>query len=379
MGYQKDLQTVAQLIKSKQNVKLIFMVGAGISTSAGIPDFRSPETGLYHNLQKLNLPYAEAVFDIDFFKRNPNPFYVLAQELYPGQFLPTKFHFLMKLFQDRKLLHRVYTQNIDTLERIAGVDDEYVVEAHGSFAANHCIECGEEYSNEVFKKQIFDKQTPIRCTKCRGLVKPDIVFFGEGLPEKFFASWEEDCEQMEAAPENQFITITAGTSLTVYPFASLPSEVNSSQLRLLVNKEKVGDFKANARKSDLLFIESSDQFATDLVELLGWTEQFDRLIEETESKLFKPSVETVEEKVEEITETVKEELDREEKLLSKDVGKRARDELTKSDPTKPAGDDPTKSAGDEPTKPAGDEPEPVGELAEKLTATLHIEINGSTK
>lgn len=63
---------------------IVFMVGAGISTSAGIPDFRSPGTGLYANLQKLNLPQPEAVFELGFFQRNPQPFWTLAQEIYPG-------------------------------------------------------------------------------------------------------------------------------------------------------------------------------------------------------------------------------------------------------------------------------------------------------
>ncbi|KAI4814947.1 hypothetical protein KUCAC02_005122 [Chaenocephalus aceratus] len=81
------LEGVARYIKSGKCKNIICMVGAGISTSAGIPDFRSPETGLYANLQKYNLPYPEAIFQIDYFKgKHPEPFFALARELYPGQF-----------------------------------------------------------------------------------------------------------------------------------------------------------------------------------------------------------------------------------------------------------------------------------------------------
>lgn len=310
MASQQDLKKLVSILQKKP--KVIFMVGAGISTGAGIPDFRSPKTGLYHNLQSLDLPYAEAVFDISFFKSNPKPFYTLAKELYPGQYVPTKFHYFMRLLQDKGLLHRVYTQNIDTLERVAGVDAEYIVEAHGSFAENHCIKCHKEYPGEDFKKDVFEKKTP-RCVKCKGLVKPDIVFFGEGLPERFFTTWEEDLELLEDAEDGEFLAITAGTSLTVYPFASLPSEVPDSQKRVLINKEIVGSFKQN-RVNDISFLQDSDELVQSLCELLGWEKDLDKLLLDAKKEIKgEEHHETAEEKAKEITEDVKEELEEEKK------------------------------------------------------------------
>lgn len=279
---QKLTKSLAPVVKAIQtgDKKVTFFEGAGISTSAGIPDFRSPDTGLYSNLAKLDLPYAEAVFDIDYFKENPKAFYTLAHELYPGKFMPTKFHYLIRLFQDKGLLKRVYTQNIDTLERVAGVEDEYIVEAHGSFAKNHCIDCQTEMLTEELKKKMFDKlvnEGIPTCHKCNGYVKPDIVFFGEALPLRFFDMWDEDADEVE-------IAIVAGTSLTVYPFASLPAEVTNKALRLLINKEVVGDFKHGKRKTDIVSIVDCDEAAVVLAELLGWGEELEELIEENKTK-----------------------------------------------------------------------------------------------
>jgi NAD-dependent deacetylase sirtuin 2 len=129
-------------------------------------------------------------------------------------------------------LLRHYTQNIDTLERIAEIDGEKLVEAHGTFYSNHCIDCNEEYSMEWAKKEIFEDRVPT-CTKCNGIVKPDIVFFGENLPEKFYTLPNQDFKQCD-------LLIIMGTSLSVQPFASLVDYVSDHCVRLLINRDKVG-------------------------------------------------------------------------------------------------------------------------------------------
>lgn len=163
-----DIPGVVQAFKAGRFKSIVTMVGAGISTSAGIPDFRSPSSGLYHNLQKFNLPYPEAIFELDYFRENPQAFFKLAKDLYPGTFKPTPSHYFVKLLQDKGLLLRHYTQNIDTLERIAGVENEKLVEAHGTFYTNHCVDCKKEYSMEWAKKEIFADNVPT-CTSCNGI------------------------------------------------------------------------------------------------------------------------------------------------------------------------------------------------------------------
>ncbi|KAA8570273.1 hypothetical protein EYC84_002582 [Monilinia fructicola] len=212
----RSIEGIAKFIRDGQAKNIVVLTGAGISTSAGIPDFRSPETGLYANLAALDLPYAEAVFDIDFFRENPAPFYILAKELYPGKFYPTVSHAFVALLERKGLLGMLFTQNIDCLERRAGVSSEKIIEAHGSFASQRCIDCKTEYPDDKMKKAVEDSD-PATCLvpQCGGLVKPDIVFFGEQLPEAFHTH--------KMIPATADLVIVMGTSLSVQPFATLPS------------------------------------------------------------------------------------------------------------------------------------------------------------
>jgi NAD-dependent histone deacetylase SIR2 len=264
------IKQTADILRTKPQV--LFFVGAGISTSAGIPDFRSPETGLYHNLSKLSLPYAEAVFNIDYFKEDPIPFYTLSKELYPGQFTPTKFHCFIKLVEQKGLLKRVYTQNIDTLERIAGVTKERVIEAHGSFDDHRCVDCGAPYDADSFKEKVMCGDV-VQC-ECGGYVKPSIVFFGEGLPSKFFSTWESDSQGLD----KKCLAMVAGTSLKVHPFASLPDEIPQFIPRVLVNQELVGTFEEDPRDSDVVWLGHTDEFVVELCKELGWLDELEELM-----------------------------------------------------------------------------------------------------
>jgi NAD-dependent deacetylase sirtuin 2 len=230
-----SLEGVKRYIESGKCKNIIVMAGAGISTSAGIPDFRSPGSGLYDNVtKKYKLEDPQAIFEIGFFRNNPKPFFVLCKELFPESFEPTVSHHFVKLLHDKGLLLRHYTQNIDGLERKAGLPDEKIVEAHGTMYTSHCINssCNKEYPFEWIKAKIFADEVPI-CEDCETTIKPDIVFFGENLPWKFFECVEEDFDKCD-------LLIIMGTSLVVQPFASLVERVSSKCPRLLINREKVG-------------------------------------------------------------------------------------------------------------------------------------------
>ncbi|KAL2161027.1 hypothetical protein VTH06DRAFT_8740 [Thermothelomyces fergusii] len=242
---ERSLDAVADLIKSGRVRRIAVMTGAGISTAAGIPDFRSPDTGLYANLAALDLPEPEAVFDLAFFRQNPRPFYALARELYPGaRYRPTVSHAFVALLARRGLLHVLFTQNIDCLERAAGVPADLIVEAHGSFATQRCIDCRRPFPDDAMRAHVERGEAP-RCGTapgagegCGGLVKPDIVFFGEALPKLFF-------ERSRAVQEADLVLVM-GTSLQVYPFARLPNMAEEGVPRVLLNLERVGTFGTRA-------------------------------------------------------------------------------------------------------------------------------------
>ncbi|XP_042224945.1 NAD-dependent protein deacetylase sirtuin-2-like isoform X1 [Homarus americanus] len=281
------VEAVVKYIKSGECKSIITMAGAGISTSAGIPDFRTPGSGLYSNLEKYNLPFPEAIFDIEFFKTNPQPFFVLAKELYPGAFNPTPSHWFVRLLHDKGLLLRHYTQNIDTLEHVAGLPAEKTVEAHGTFRTSHCIACRKEYSQEWMKEEIFKDSIPT-CSECSGLVKPDIVFFRENLPPRFFHCVQSDFPKCD-------LLIILGTSLTVQPFASLIDNVPPSCPRLLINREKTGSvdpvmailhgiftgglaLDSPNNKRDVALLGDCDDGCKTFAEMLGWKEDLEKLV-----------------------------------------------------------------------------------------------------
>ncbi|KAI9596047.1 DHS-like NAD/FAD-binding domain-containing protein [Syncephalis fuscata] len=268
-----SLEAVAHLIKKGKAKKIIVMTGAGISTAAGIPDFRSPGTGLYDNLKRYDLPFAEAIFEIDYFNDNPEPFYALAKELYPGNFKPTMSHYFIRMLAERGLLLRQFTQNIDTLERRAGLADEFIVEAHGSFHSASCVRCRKSADTEWVKDQIFSDTIP-RCQDCQHTVKPDIVFFGESLPDRFHKQSQEDFKNCD-------LLLVMGTSLKVQPFCLLVDRVTLKTPRLLINRELVGvgsnatrgfDFKGSRQKyrRDAFYLGSCDEGCLQLAELLGF-------------------------------------------------------------------------------------------------------------
>ncbi|TBU62223.1 DHS-like NAD/FAD-binding domain-containing protein [Dichomitus squalens] len=278
----RDLPSIAKYMKSPQCKRIFVMVRifAGVSTAAGIPDFRSPRTGLYANLAKLNLPYPRALFELSYFRFNPIPFLSLTRELYPGRFRPTLTHTFVKLLADSGLLHTCFTQNIDTLERQAGIPVDRLVEAHGSFASQHCIDCKKEYGSEKMREAV-EKGEVVRCDNdaCAGLVKPDVVFFGESLPELL--------SQSIAKINSADLLFVVGTSLTIQPFARLASMAPDACPRVLINLDFAGDI--GTRADDVLLLGKCDATVRELCRALGWEDALEREWAKTALPAARPS------------------------------------------------------------------------------------------
>ncbi|PNI26991.1 SIRT3 isoform 6 [Pan troglodytes] len=246
---------------------------------AAAPGFffsRSPGSGLYSSLRQYDLPYPEAIFELPFFFHNPKPFFTLAKELYPGNYKPNVTHYFLRLLHDKGLLLRLYTQNIDGLERVSGIPASKLVEAHGTFASATCTVCQRPFPGEDIRADVMADRVP-RCPVCTGVVKPDIVFFGEPLPQRFLL-------HVVDFPMADLLLIL-GTSLEVEPFASLTEAVRSSVPRLLINRDLVGPLAWHPRSRDVAQLGDVVHGVERLVELLGWTEEMRDLVRRETGKV----------------------------------------------------------------------------------------------
>eukprot|EP00953_Heterococcus_sp_UTEX-ZZ885_P024808 13532-Heterococcus_DN1.PRE.1 len=226
------IEDVVELIQEKSNILII--AGAGLSTSAGIPDFRS-ENGLYSMLGQYNLPSPQSMFDIAFFKQNPTPFFQFAKQLLPGNYTPSDTHRFVKLLESKGKLLRMYTQNIDGLEIQAGVTHDRVHQCHGSLDTAKCLYCRTSVPLAAIEADILAQEIPM-CKVCNhpeGIIKPDIVFFGENLGNKFAELLDVDRQKCD-------LVIVIGSSLQVAPVSQIPSWIPKHVPQVLINREVVG-------------------------------------------------------------------------------------------------------------------------------------------
>lgn len=278
-NYNKEsihIRQVARYLQDKHVPKVVVLVGAGLSTNSGIPDFRTPGSGLYDNLQQYNIPYPQAIFDIDYFHTDPYPFFALAKELYPSvKYRPNYNHYFLRLLHEHGLLLRLYTQNIDGLERLAGIPLTKLVESHGNFSHATCTTCRKKYKGHEIKAAIFKDEIPV-CRDCKGTVKPDIVFFGEDLPESFY-QYQKDMSQAD-------LVLIMGTSLQVQPFAGIINSARPQIPRILFNMEPVGPFKRPKRSTDFTIKGDLTNSLEHLVNQLGWQNHILKLLQELEGQ-----------------------------------------------------------------------------------------------
>jgi len=216
----------------------VAFTGAGVSTLSGIPDFRGPD-GIYRQID------GELVFDLAVFQRDPALFYTHGRDLVYGaaDHAPSLVHTECARLEAAGRLAAVITQNIDLLHRRAG--SQRVIELHGSPAWHTCLACGRQYPFAWAREKVATAGVP-RCADCRGVVKPDITFFGEMLPE---GALEAAFAEATACD----LMLVLGSSLLVQPAASVPLAAAQAGARLvIVNRDATPlDRLADLRYDDL--------------------------------------------------------------------------------------------------------------------------------
>ncbi len=213
----KDIKILFEIINHAENI--VFLGGAGVSTESGVPDFRSPG-GLYNQPYKFS---PEKILSHNFFLNQPKIFFDFYKEkiinIDPE---PNPGHYYLTDLEKSGKLKAIITQNIDGLHQKA--NSKNVIELHGNVNYNHCIKCNKAFNLEYVK----NAKNPVRCDECNGLVKPDVVLYGEDLDNSVLESAVKHIQQSD-------LMIIAGTSLNVYPAADL---MRFAKKVLLINLTK---------------------------------------------------------------------------------------------------------------------------------------------
>ena len=203
----REATRLAELIREAGTV--VALTGAGISVPSGIPDFRTPGTGLWANVNPMEVAH------IDVFRRDPKRFW----EFYGDRFQtletkrPNRAHEVLAELERDGLLSAVITQNIDRLHARAGSRE--LIEVHGTIGHSSCLRCRDRYELEEVRRRQLDDGSGIPRCNCGQPLKPDVVLFGEYLPEDAL----ERAHELAAAAD---LMLCVGSSLEVYPVAQLP-------------------------------------------------------------------------------------------------------------------------------------------------------------
>ena len=213
------IRFAVDIIRNSQ--RTVVLTGAGISTPSGIPDFRSPESGLWEKYDPFEVASLTA------FRYNPTRFYEWMRHLATTILTahPNPAHVSLARLQALGYIHTIITQNIDALHQRAGA--QQVLEVHGSIEHMSCIRCYKQFeAREFIGAYLADGEIPI-CPDCFGVLKPDLVLMGEQLPVRVWL-------QAQDASKNCDLMIVAGSSLEVLPVAGLPMRALENGARLIL-------------------------------------------------------------------------------------------------------------------------------------------------
>ena len=248
----------AEACRELRRGDIVAIVGAGISTSAGLPDFRSTG-GVFNHIRQTyqSISRPEDVFSLKHFLTEPGAFYAALRLLWPAQFLqPTKTHEMLAELHRLQLLRRIYTQNVDNLERAAGLPDHLVIRMHGHFETAKCMVCEARSDHSAVEDFIMNGTMPT-CSQpgCNGVVKPDIVLYGEELPAEYRQQVKGDFSLCKGL-------LVIGTSLAANPAHRLVSSVSGEKPRIFIDRTMVQSAK---RSRDIVLKGECDEVADNLL------------------------------------------------------------------------------------------------------------------
>jgi len=216
---QTALDAAAELFRTAK--RTVVLTGAGISTPSGIPDFRSEGSGLWSRDEPLETA------SLSTFRTAPEKFFnwfrPLANQIFHAQ--PNSAHTALAEFECAGFQSIIITQNIDGLHQKAG--STQVVEMHGTLRTLSCTQCYKKFPSEEFLKPFIENGTLPHCINCMGLLKPDVILFGEQLPQ---AAWQA----AQRATRQCDLMLVAGSSLEVLPVAGLPIQALDHGAHLII-------------------------------------------------------------------------------------------------------------------------------------------------
>lgn len=227
----------AQLAQASELVararRMVAFTGAGISAESGIPTYRDSQDAIWKKYD------SQTIAHIDHFRRDPRNywrFFLEARYRAMSSAVPNPGHLALAAMEQIQRLRCVITQNIDGLHQQAG--SRNVIELHGNTRRIDCLDCGERHGfEEVY--EILQIRNPPPCRACGGMLKPDVVFFGEALPAAALR------EAARVAGECDLL-IAIGSSLVVYPAATLPEQAKQSGANLIIVNLTPTDYDAIA-------------------------------------------------------------------------------------------------------------------------------------
>ena len=217
--------------------KILVFSGAGLSTESGIPDFRSPG-GVWDKYDPSDFYFQNIISD----ENAREKYWKMSTEFYlpMRDALPNRAHLAIKEMEDAGKLLAIVTQNIDHLHHKAGNSPQKIIEIHGTVFSVSCLSCGKKYDRDEIEGRLKSGIKVPYCDDCSGILKPDTISFGQAMPEDKMA------ESIKHAQECDFC-IVLGSSLVVYPAASIPAQAieNRAKLMIINRDETPLDHKAD--------------------------------------------------------------------------------------------------------------------------------------